>query len=295
MRLDNTLVLALAAAGLASPVYFDLNNKREVGNITFVPCTHDSADPICKLVRQPSTDVISTIIHPNGTQEIKRNLYTREQLRDIRVRNSVTSVEFKPGQEIQDRSAEFIAELTKRETAPPVCYTETQTWFDQHEWGYWFQVWKQVGSCFYCDVCTDAIQTSFSVTQTWTTGLSVTFAKIIQANFGFSWGQTEGLSETRTCSWNNVQSGCHSIWYQPLMSYHNGYPNYQTHTHCYAASGYPASDSYYDHNYVYANVNQAGNNGINQGNLGCDSGCQGSDHRQCQYANNGGSLWPNPN
>lgn len=79
------------------------------------------------------------------------------------------------------------------------------------------------------------------------------------------------------------------------MSYHNGYANYQSHTHCFAGRGNTASDVYYDHNYAFANVNQAGNNGVNAGNLGCNSGCGGKNKRQCVNGNNGGALWPYAN
>lgn len=36
----------------------------------------------------------------------------------------------------------------------------------------------------------------------------------------------------------------------------------------------------------------ARNNGVVQGNIGCDSGCPaGGDNRQCFYGNDGGNLW----
>ncbi|KAJ2975934.1 hypothetical protein NQ176_g5237 [Zarea fungicola] len=116
----------------------------------------------------------------------------------------------------------------------------------------------------------------------------------ITLTFSFAWGQTQGISDTRTCQLNYVENGCHSIWYQPLMAYHNGWPNYQTHTHCSPGWGEGSTDSCYDHNWAWANVNQAVG-GVTPGNLGCNSGCSGSDYRQCDNGNQGGSLWPNPN
>ncbi|KAF5546515.1 hypothetical protein FMEXI_5537 [Fusarium mexicanum] len=296
MHFLSTLVLSFVATAYATPLAIRLDNTEPPENTTFVKCVEGTTDPICLKIRGPSSDIITEIVHPDGTVEVHRNKYTREQLKDIRHQNKVKSVEQKPGHTARDGSAVFINDLTKRESAPPVCYSETQRWWDQKEWGYWYQAWHQVGNCFYCDQCTEAIAVGFSVSQTWTVGLSAKFGEVIEATFSFSWGETHTLTDTRTCQWNYVESGCHSIWYQPLMSYHNGYANYQTHTHCGAGQGQGASDSYYDHNWAYANVNQIGNNnGANQGNLGCGSGCQGNDHRQCQYGNNGGSLWPNSN
>ncbi|KAJ2981390.1 hypothetical protein NQ176_g2049 [Zarea fungicola] len=292
MLFNSAFTLSFVAIGLASPVA--LRSEPPAGT-TFIPCEEGTKDPICLLIKQPSQDVITELKHPNGTVEVKKNLYTRAQLQAIREENKVVSREHSPQQEPVDGSAAFIDSLTKRESAPPICWSETQKWYDQHEWGYWYQSWHQVGNCFYCDQCTEAISTSFAVSQTWTYGLSAKFNDVITVSFSFAWGQTFTLTDTRTCQWNFVESGCHSIWYQPLMSYHNGYPNYQTHTHCSAGQGQGPTDSYYDHNWAYANVNQAGNNGINQGNLGCNSGCGGNDHRSCTNGNNGGSLWPYAN
>lgn len=292
-----TFILHLAAVGYGKPLVLRSDEVGPPANATFVRCTEGTTDPLCHLVRQPTLGVVTEITHINGTKETKRDLYTHEHLRGIRERNNVTSVERKLGQTFPDNHAKFINEFTKREssTGIPICYTERMKWFDQHEWGYWYQQWKQVGNCFYCDQCTEAISTSFAVAQTWSFGLEAKFAEVITASFHFSWGQTYSLSDTRTCQWNYVENGCHSIWYQPLMSYHNGYANLQTHTHCYGPSFSGGGDSYYDHDYHYVNVNQAGNNGVNQGNLGCNSGCQGGDHRQCQNGNNGGALWPYAN
>ncbi|KAK9364652.1 hypothetical protein V1509DRAFT_635657 [Lipomyces kononenkoae] len=50
-------------------------------------------------------------------------------------------------------------------------------------------------------------------------------------------------------------------------------------------------DQYYNHQYTYVNVNQAAKGGVNQGNLGCGSGCGGWDNRQCTSGNNRGTLW----
>ncbi|KAJ2972419.1 hypothetical protein NQ176_g7170 [Zarea fungicola] len=280
------ITLSLATVVLSTPLVLK-DTTSPLDNSTIIACAEGTTDPICNLHRQPTQHVITDITHPNGTTEMVRNKYTREQLNAIRTANNVKSAQFAPG--------EASSAASKREVAPPVCYTETQRWYDTDSWGYWYQSWNQVGSCFYCDDCSEAISTSFAVSQTWTYGLGVSFDSVIQSTFQFSWGETFTLSDTRTCVWNNVQNGCHSIWYQPLMSYHNGYANYQTHAHCYAGAGSAASDSYYNHNYAFANVNQAGNNGVNQGNLGCDSGCQGSDGRQCQYGNGGGSPWPYAN
>jgi hypothetical protein len=295
MMLQTILLLSLATAGLSSPIVVRSGGNGPLANSTFIPCTEGTTDPICKLVRQPKLDIVTEITHSNGTVEIKRNLYTREQLQTIRKQNNITSVEYQPGEVLQSRSAEFISSLTKRESAPPVCWSETQRWYDQNDSGYWYQAWNQVGNCFYCDQCTEAIAWSFGVSETWTWGLDIAFEEVITASFGFSWGETYTLTDTRTCDWNWVENGCHSIWYQPLMSYHNGYANYQTHSHCSAGQGSLPSDSYYDHNWAFANVNQAANGGVNQGNLGCNSGCEGSDGRQCQYGNGGGVLWPYAN
>ncbi|KAJ2984308.1 hypothetical protein NQ176_g49 [Zarea fungicola] len=298
MTLRSAIILSfLATVGLSTPVDLGSNIHLPRDNSTIVKCHVGTTDPICAMIRQPSQDILTEITYPNGTVVTIKNKYTREQLHAIRTKNNVTSVEHHPGKELKDRTAEFISGLEKRESKPPLCFSERQTWYDQHDWNYWYQTWKQIGSCFYCDDCTKAIAVSFAVAETWTYGLTVDFSSIIKANFGFSWGQTNTLTDTQTCVWKNVEHGCHSIWYQPLMSAHNGYANYQTHTHCYFAPGSPASDSYYDHNYAFANVNQAisSNSGVSQGNMGCNSGCQGNDHRQCQYGNGGGSLWPYPN
>lgn len=289
------LFLSMATVGLSNVI-----KLRSAGtppaNSTYVECVEGTTDPICLMIRQPAQDVISEIAHPNGTIEIQRNKYTRAELEQIRISNHVASIERKPGDPVHNGSAEFAAALAKRAGPPQQCYTETQKWYDQHGWGYWYQDWHQVGNCFYCDQCTEAIQFSFAVAQTWTFSLGYKFDDIITATFGFTWGKTFTLQDTRTCQWNpGSEHGCHTIWYQPLMSYHNGYANYQTHQHCYPSAGLPGKDSYYDHNYVFANVNQAGNNGVNQGNLGCNSGCGGNDHRQCVNGNNGGSLWPYAN
>ncbi|RKU46368.1 hypothetical protein DL546_003215 [Coniochaeta pulveracea] len=138
MRLQNALSLAQVTAKLANPITLDLSSRGAARNVTYVPCTEGTTDPICQLIRQPNPDVISEIIHPNGTVETKQIRYTREQLGDIRARNNVVSVEHQPGQVLPDRSAEFVENLSKRESAPPICYTETQKWFDQQEWGYWY-------------------------------------------------------------------------------------------------------------------------------------------------------------
>jgi hypothetical protein len=223
-------------------------------------------------------------------------MYTREQLQTIRERNNVTTVEYKPGDVVRNRSAEFISSLTKRESAPPVCHSELQQWYDTSNWGYWYQTWNQVGNCFYCNVCTEGIAISFGVTETWTVGLAATFYKVLQFTFQFSYGEALTLTDTRTCSWTNVEDGCHSIWYQPMMSYHNGNANYQTHTHCTGGVG-GTTDSYFDHNWAFANVNAGvgGDGSVNTGNMGCNSGCQGSDHRQCLHGNSGHFIWPGVN
>ncbi|KAH6870965.1 hypothetical protein B0T10DRAFT_592877 [Thelonectria olida] len=262
-----TLILSFVTAGFSTPIVLRSDTPPE--NATFISCVEGTTDPICQFIRPPSSDVIMEIVHPDGSVGTKRNHYTREQLKKIPHENNVVSTQYRPGQLFHDKHSEFIGNLTKRESAPPLCRTETQRWYDQHD--------------------------CFAVAQTWTVGLSAEFGEVITASFDFSWGETRTLTDTRTCQWNNVESGCHSIWYQPLMSYHNGNANYQKHTHCTSGQGNPAKNNYYDHNWASANVNQAGNNGVNQGNLGCNSGCQGNDHRQCQYGNNGGVLWPNAN
>ncbi|KAJ2976377.1 hypothetical protein NQ176_g4987 [Zarea fungicola] len=294
MLFTGALSLSFIAVCLASPLSV-IRSEPPAGTV-FIPCEEGTKDPICLLVKQPTQDIITEITHPNGTVQVKRNLYTRGELQAIREANNVVSTEHSPNQDTpRNGSAEFIKSLTERDQLPPICYTENQKWYDTYNWGYWYNSWHQVGNCFYCDQCTEAIAVSFAVTQTWTYGLSYKFDDVITATFGFSWGQTFTLSDTRTCQWNNVEHGCHSIWYQPLLTYHNGEANYQTHHHCFARSGSPATDSYYDHGYTGVNVNQGGNNGVNQGNLGCNSGCGGSDHRQCTNGNNGGSLWPYAN
>ncbi|KAJ2983334.1 hypothetical protein NQ176_g767 [Zarea fungicola] len=296
MLFTSALTVSLIAVGLASPVTV-IRSEPPPGTV-FIPCEEGTKDPICLLVKQPVQDVITEITHPNGTVEIKRNLYSRSELQAIRAANNVVSTEYSaPKEAILDGSvsAASNSSSTKRDQLPPICYTETQRWYDTNNWGYWYQPWHQVGSCFYCDQCTEAIAVSFAVAETWTYGLSGDFDEVIKYTFGFSWGETSTLTDTRTCQWNNVENGCHSIWYQPLMSYHNGEANYQTHRHCYARSPNPATDYYYDHSYTGVNVNQKGNNGVNQGNLGCNSGCGGSDGRQCTNGNFGGSLWPYAN
>ncbi|KAJ2983120.1 hypothetical protein NQ176_g937 [Zarea fungicola] len=63
-------------------------------------------------------------------------------------------------------------------------------------------------------------------------GLTADLEKVLHLVFQFSWGNTVIVTDTRTCNWNHNTNGCHAIWHQPLMMYHNGYANYQTHTHC---------------------------------------------------------------
>lgn len=216
MLFNAAATLSLAIVTLASPLV--VLKSEPPADAIFIPCAEDSQDPICHLVKQPSQDVITEITHPNGTTEVKKNLYTRAQLQAIREENKVVSKEHAPHQESFDGSAAFInsitkRESTKRESAPPICWTQTQKWYDTHDWGYWYQSWHQVGNCFYCDQCIEAINTSFGVSQTWTWGISAKFGDVITSTFGFSWGQTFSLSDTRTCQWNFVESGCHSIWY----------------------------------------------------------------------------------
>ncbi|KAJ8098963.1 hypothetical protein POJ06DRAFT_302815 [Lipomyces tetrasporus] len=252
----------------ASPIHLPTEGFHADKNATFVRCTTSSIDPLCKLVKQPDTAVMEHKLLQDGTWSITKSNWTRESLKAVREQPSIMR---RAGDGIEGPPAD----LEKRESAPPICTEpQTQTWFDQDDWGY-------------CE----AIQSSFAVTESWTVGLSASFDAVLQASFGFSWGQTYTLSDTRTCNWNKGDTwGCHSIWYQPLMSYHNGWANYQTHTWC-----SDTGDQYYDHQYTYVNVNQAANGGINQGNLGCGSGCGGDDHRQCTNGNNGGTLWGPPN
>ncbi|KAJ2974538.1 hypothetical protein NQ176_g6001 [Zarea fungicola] len=293
MLFQNVFRLSLVALSLATPLII---RGDPPPNAVFFECKEGTKDPICLSIKQPFHDVTTEITHFNGTKEVKKNLYSRSQLQAIREENQVISREHAPHQELEDRSEAFIANLTKRDWVP-LCRTETQRWYDTQSWGYWYQNWHQVGSCFYCDYCSEAIATSFAVTQTWTVGLNYKFGEVITATFSFAWGQTFTITDTRTCRWRNVENNCHSIWYQPLMTYHNGNANYQTHTKCLPRAGLPGYEVYYDHNWAFANVNQAGGatNGVNQGNLGCNSGCGGWDKRQCVNGNFGGSLWPNPN
>jgi hypothetical protein len=235
------------------------------------------------VVKQPDFGVTQHTLLPDGTWQASPSNWTRESLKDFRKSHVASKIHTDPS--ILDGR-------------PPLCFSNKQTWYDTHDWGYWYQPWHQVGNCFYCDNndCNEAIQVSFSVQQTWTVGIGVTFDEIVEATFGFSSSQTASVSDTRTCNWAaNTEYGCHSIWYQPQMSYHNGYANYQTHTHCTAASGEDATDYYHDHNLAFANVNQEAGNGHNTGNMGCNSGCSGADHRQCPNGNDGGTLWPPAN
>lgn len=190
-----------------------------------------------------------------------------------------------------NRTEAELDELSKRDVP---CRTYVETWFTTDNWGYWYNQWKQIGQCFYCDDCSFAAQYSASVTQTWTVGLGVNLDSAIQATFGYSWGYSQGFGNEFTCNWSPGSTyGCHSVWFQPLMTYHNGWPNYQIHAYNSGACGFTTTG----HVWTYANVNQFPNHdgNVNSGNWGCDSGCQGSDHRQCQYGNYGGSLWPSSN
>lgn len=181
------LTFSLIAVGFAGPVAV-IRSEPPVDAV-FIPCEEGTKDPICLHVKQPIGDVITEISHPNGTIETKVNLYTRSDLQAIREKNGVTSTKYLPGQNTTDAgSAEFIRSLTRRESAPPICRTETQRWYDTYSCGYWYQAWHQVGNCFYCNQCTEAISVSFGVTQTWTYGLSFKFDDVITATFGFSWG-----------------------------------------------------------------------------------------------------------
>ncbi|RFU34102.1 hypothetical protein B7463_g2256, partial [Scytalidium lignicola] len=292
MQLQLAVVASLALAGsaIASPIYQRNEDFKGNNTVVYVKCDDSSKDPLCALVRPPISTVMTTTLLEDGTwSEAVPSNWTRESLKAFRVANNVTS---NLPSSIDPVSRHL---NSKREAGPPVCTTERQNWYDQHEWGYWYQAWAQVGNCFYCDTCSEAIATSFAVSETWTFSLGVDFDKVMQLSFGYSWGQTYTLGDTRTCNWVKGNTyGCHTIWYQPLMSWHHGYANYQTHGHCFGNGQVGPSDSYYDHNYKYAEANNAANGGTNQGNLGCGSGCSGSDHRQC-HGNNGGVLWPYAN
>lgn len=61
------------------------------------------------------------MVYPNGTVEILKNKYTREQLQTLREENNVVSVEHHPGNVIYDDAAEFVKNMTERETGRPVC------------------------------------------------------------------------------------------------------------------------------------------------------------------------------
>lgn len=135
-------------------------------------------------------------------------------LENTRLRHNIPSIERKPGDPVHNGFAEFVSGLTKRESAPPVCTYETQKWYDTSNSGYWYQYWSQVGNCLYCNQCTEAIAASFAVSETWTFGLGYEFDDVISVSFGNTWAQQFQLTDTRTCQWNNVESGCHSIWYQ---------------------------------------------------------------------------------
>lgn len=214
MLLQHALALSLVAISHASPIV--LLRSEPPADAIFTPCHEGTEDPICHLVKQPSPDVITERVHPNGTVEVLKNHYTRAQLKAIRENNNVISVEHKPRRGGNDTSTAPGGSLAERWVMPPpqYCTSEIQKWYDTHEWGYWYQSWHQIGNCFYCDQCSEAISTSFGVAQTWTYGLSANFGDIISASFGFSWGQTFSLTDTRTCQWNFVESDCHSIWYQ---------------------------------------------------------------------------------
>lgn len=286
------LVLSLFGLTYAEPIYQHADKFLNSKNDTVLTCTAASSNPACHVIKQPRSEVMQTILLPDGTwSEPTVSNWTRESLAAKRKKHGVISNLRKGDEGLQA----FHHNLTKRESAPQVCSTYRQTWFDQHEWGNWYQQWKQVGGCYYCSKCTERITQSFGVSQTWTVGLEVNFESIIKASFGFSQGQTSELKSALTCQWNPGEThNCHSIWFQPLMTYHNGYANYQTHQHCYAGGGEPASDFVYDHHYAFVNVNE-GPHGSFQGNFGCGSGCQGSDHNQCWYGNDGGVLWPRAN
>ncbi|KAK9388154.1 hypothetical protein V1515DRAFT_597880 [Lipomyces mesembrius] len=208
-------LLATFSLILASPVYLPNEGFHADKNATFVRCDASSTDFICALVKKPESAVMEHKLLPDGTWKWTKSNWTREALKAVREQNNVTSIM----RRTDDRIADSVTDLRKRESVPPICsQTDLQTWYDQCEWGYWYQPWRQVGNCFYCDTCTEQIQTSFSVTESWTVGLPVTFDQVIQTSFRFSWGQTYGLSDTRTCEWQNGDTwGCHSIWYQQLI------------------------------------------------------------------------------
>ncbi|KAF8850650.1 hypothetical protein BDZ45DRAFT_769511 [Acephala macrosclerotiorum] len=77
------------------------------------------------------------------------------------------------------------------------------------------------------------------------------------------------------------------------MSYHNGWPNWQVRAYNPAVYGFTTTG----HKATYVNVNAypINDGSVHSKNWGCDSGCQGSDHRQCKYKNTGGPLWPASN
>ncbi|KAJ5359753.1 uncharacterized protein N7496_012166 [Penicillium cataractarum] len=115
------MILSLVTMGLSTPLVFRSDSDGPPINATFIQCTEGTADPICQLLRRPDPDIVTEITHPNGAIEVKRNLYTREQLQAVRKQNNVTSVEYKPGDAARNQSTEFISSLTKREPAPPTC------------------------------------------------------------------------------------------------------------------------------------------------------------------------------
>lgn len=112
-----------------------------------------------------------------------------------------------------------------------------------------------------------AIASFCGVTQTWTVGLGFKLYDVVSFSSGFNCGKVFTLSDTRTChqtmrEWapQDLMSAFHAISQRCA--------NYLTHVHCYAAGGITARDSYHDRNCGFANVNEGGNDGVNQGSSG---------------------------
>lgn len=177
----------------------------------------------------------------------------------------------------------------------PYCNNYYTDEFDQDSWGFWWQPWRQVGACYYCNTCSLGISVSAAVTFQYTVTIGADVGGLISATFGYSWGETTSLSQTFTCNWNPQNSnGCNTIWFQPEMSWHKGWGKRKKWGYCNPGTTWFISeqDAYY--NNVDQPIKDA--NGKSFGNWGCGSGCQdkscgASTHgNECCFANAGGTL-----
>jgi hypothetical protein len=192
--------------------------------------------------------------------------------------------------------------LGKRESKPmPFCWDTYYQGYSQNSWGYYYGNWGQVGNCFYCYQCSVSTTQTDGVSFTYTAEVDVKFSDVIQANFGFWYGQQWSTSHTFTCSWGPgtplmngaTNYGCNSMWFQPEYSWHWGYAWYNGGWMCNDGT---SAITYGDGTDMLVSQPVLDNNGNAAGNWGCGSGCFNAANGcnpfgwDCCHANSGGYM-----